>query len=361
MGVLEKARLLSDAGRYDSCGPAVCDVDLQNDLGGVITAKAEHAHCRMFKTLMTNACSHDCTYCTNRAGCNKRKTMYEPQELARLFSFLRQKHRVNGLFLSSGVAGDADKTTEKMLEAARMIRHKQRFRGFLHFKVLPGVSKELVKQASEVADRMSVNIEAPNKQVLSELSSNKDFKHDILRRQLWIKKVSKMNNQTTQVIINDMASDKDVLRMMRSEYEHMGLRRVYYSAFTPVRGTPLERARRTPKWRERRLYNLDFLRRSYGFGYKELEGALDDQDMLTREDPKLIMARERYHDGPVDVNEAPYEELLRIPGIGPTTARRLASQKVSSYKGLRGLGANVDAARPFISLNGKRQTTIPSF
>ena len=359
MDTLQKARLLSSAGQYDSCGPKVCDVDLQHNLGGVITAKAEHTSCKMFKTLMTNACSFDCKYCVNRSGCSKQKAMYQPKEVVDLMSFLQKKHGVNGLFLSSGVAGDPDKMMERMLEAARMLRFKEKFRGYLHLKVLPGASFEMVKQAAEVADRVSINIEAPNNGVLSELSSNKDLRGDILKRQAWIKKVAPHSGQSTQLIVNDLASDVDILRMMRFEYEKMDLRRVYYSAFAPVKETPLEHKEATPAWREHRLYNVDFLLRKYKFSFAELKESMPE-GMLTREDPKLVLARNNFS-GRVDVNEASVEELLRVPGIGPVTAHKLQTRKVHKLSELKKLGANIHVASPFISINGDRQRFLREF
>lgn len=358
---MQKARFLSDAGQYDSCGPKACDVDLQNGLGGVINATAEHKECRLFKTLMTNTCSLDCRYCANRSGCGKRRVAYLPEELSDLFMHLHEKHRINGLFLSSGIAGDADQATERMLEAARLLRHRRGFRGYLHFKVLPGTSYELIKQASELATRMSVNIEAPNKQVLSELASNKDFKHDIIRRQAWVKRLRPPGGQSTQLIVNGLATDEDILRMMRWEYDEMELHRIYYSAFRPVPGTPLEQEKAVPGWREHRLYNADFLYRAYGFSFEELRSVMDG-GMLPREDPKLVMARDTF-DGPVDINEASYEELLRVPGIGLMTASRLSERRkrVTSYLELKRMGANLNLARPFIIVDGKRQRSLLDF
>ena len=214
MGVLEKARLLSYAGRYDSCGPKACEVEINGGLGGIYYAKAEHKTCRLFKTLMDNKCTFDCKYCPNARGCATKEASYKPEELAGLFDYLHKELKVDGLFLSSAVSGDSDTVTERMIESVSLLRSKYMFNGYVHFKVLPGTSYELIKQASELATRLSINIEAPNKGVLNELSSCKDYKIDILRRQAWISSFKLAGGQTTQMIINELATDKDILRMV---------------------------------------------------------------------------------------------------------------------------------------------------
>lgn len=225
---------------------------------------------------------------------------------------------------------------------------------------MPGTSYDLIKQASAFASRLSVNIEAPNKMILQELSSSKQFKSDILKRQAWISKMKLSAGQSTQVIVGNNTTDKQILSMMRWQYENLNLKRMYYSAFTPVAGTPLQRDSAVPTWREARLYNVDFLFRNYGFSFKELLSVLDE-GMLSRQDPKLFLAREQFS-GPLDVNEASYEELIRTPGIGPTSARRILMQKkVSSFVELHRLGVRLKVAKSFISVAGRRQARLSDF
>ena len=361
MNVLEKARILGYAGRYDSCGPKACEVEVNGGLAGIYYAKAEHKTCRLFKTLMDNNCSFDCKYCPNARGCTKKKTRYKPDELAGLFDYLHKRLKVDGLFLSSGVAGDPDKVTERMIEAVRLLRGKYRFNGYVHFKVLPGTSYELIKQASELATRMSINIETPNEAVLKELASCKDYKTDILRRQAWISRFNLAGGQTTQMIINDMATDKDILRMVDWEYRTINLRRVYFSAFMPLKGTPLENEKPGSLLRQNRLYNVDFLHRIYGYTIKEFDSVMED-GMLPRQDPKQALAQANF-DSPVDVNEASYEELIRIPGIGPRTARKIidSKDKINRYEQLHEFGGWVKRAKPFIEVGGKRQVMLSEF
>ena len=361
MELLEKAKILSNSGQYDSCGPKMCEVKVNSGLGGVYYAKAEHKTCKIFKTLMENSCSFDCKYCANRSGCSKTKASYEPRELAKVFDYLRRKERVQELFLSSAVAGDPDRVTEKMIEAVKIIRNDYRFYGYVHFKVLPGTSYELVKQASELSNRMSINIEAPNKGVLSELSSCKDYKIDILKRQAWISRFELSGGQTTQMIVNKLATDKDILRMVDWEYEAMKLRRVYYSAFRPVAGTPLENEKAEPLARQNHLYNADFLIRQYGYEIQEFNNIMKNE-MLPGEDPKVAIAKANF-EGAIDINQASFEELVRIPGIGPKTARRIidSKEKITKYEELKKFGGWVERAKPFIEVDGKRQTMLGEF
>ena len=361
MDTFQKANILTSAGHYDSCGPKMCEVNVNKGLGGIYTAKAEHESCRIFKTLMSNSCSFDCKYCQNT--CKNNKASFEPMELARLFDHLHKNLDVNGLFLSSGVTINPDYATEKMIEAVKIIRNSYNFNGYIHFKVLPGTSRHLIQEASMYANRMSINVEAPNGTILSELSSCKDFRNDILKRQSWIQSINPRSGQSTQVILNKSSTDKDVLKLMRYEYEYMNLKRVYYSAFTPVAGTALENAPAESRVRESRLYNVDFLLRIYGYKYKEFSSIMDN-DMLPRGDPKLELAKISF-DRPIDVNECDYNQLIHIPGIGPRTATaiitRRQKEKIISYVQLDKLGTTIDRAKPFIEINGMRQSNLGEF
>ncbi|MBW3000212.1 helix-hairpin-helix domain-containing protein [Candidatus Woesearchaeota archaeon] len=360
MNVLEKTKILGEAGQYDSCGPKACEVKVDSGLGGIYHAKAEHKTCRLFKTLMNNECSFDCKYCGNSNKCAKKKASYKPKELASVFNHLHKKLDVEGMFLSSSVAGNPDKVTEDMIETVKILRFNYKFRGYIHFKVLPGTSYELIKQASELSTRMSINIEAPNKSTLSELSSCKDYKIDILRRQAWISKFKLGGGQTTQLIVNNLSTDKDILKMVDWEYDKLNLRRIYFSAFRPVKGTALENEKPESPLRQNHLYNVDFLMRKYGYKLKEFDSVMEDE-MLPNEDPKLALAKATF-DGAVDINEAPYEELIRVPGIGPKTAKNIIkSKKITKYEQLHKLGGCVKRAKPFIQIDGKRQTMLRDF
>jgi predicted DNA-binding helix-hairpin-helix protein len=267
---------------------------------------------------MTNACSFDCSYCFNR--CNSRRIYsYTPEELARVFNQLYSSGQVDGLFLSSGSGADADATMRQMIDAVKLVRGPYRFKGYVHLKILPGVGKDSIKEAARYADRLSINIEAPTKQHLAKLSTTKDFDRDIVKRQEWIKEAKPRAGQTTQMVVGACEeTDLEILKAADGWYEDLGLRRVYYSAFTPLKGTPLEGREPESANRLRRLYNADFLMREYGIPFKEIGGIMQG-GYLPPGDPKALLALERFGK-PIDINEAEFEDLIRIPGIGLKTA-----------------------------------------
>ncbi len=361
MNIFEKAKILGDGGRYDTCGPKSCEVKVRDSLGGIYHAKAENKNCILFKTLMSNSCSFDCKYCSNAKNSSKNKAEYTPKELSSIFMYLVKNLKVEGLFLSSGIAANPDKITEKMLEAVKLLRYKEKFKGYIHFKVLPGTSYELIKQASELSTRMSINLETPNKSIMSELSTCKDYKTDILRRQSWISKMK--TGQSTQMIINNISTDKDIIKMADWEYKNFDLRRVFYSRFRPVKGTPLQNTPEEPLLRQNHLYNADFLMRNYNFKVSEFTRIMDD-GMLPRIDPKVALARE-YFDSAVDINQASYYELIRIPSIGPKTAQNIISTRqtntITKTRDFTALGISIKRAAPFIKINGYRQKMLSDF
>jgi len=371
---LSKVRQLSDAGRFDLACECTTkesrqkyteDTLTQAALNGIYTTHiTDGKTVRIFKTLMTNSCTHDCNYCQNSTRCTKShaKSMYEPDELARVFMHLVKNHNIEGLFLSSGIVKDADYTTDRMLEAVKIVREKYQFRGYVHFKILPGVSYDRVKEARKYATRMSINIEATSSERINELTSIKTFKSDILKRQAWIKGMSPPSGQSTQLVVGAAGeTDWEVLKMMKWEYENMDLHRMYYSGFNPVNSTPFESKAAAPKWRANRLYNVDWLYRKYNYEFNELKEVLNDDGMLPDEDPKVTHAK-RFLSKPVEVESANYDELLRVPGIGPKTAKTIISnrQNIGTLKRehLQQMGVILDRADPFIKVDGWTQRTL---
>ena len=352
---IKKVRLLENV--YDVCGGS-----RKEGLGFIYDASTPRGKCPLYKTLISNKCSYDCKYCNNRAGCDKYRADFEPEELAKTFIYLQRKHKLEGLFLSSAVNREPDKTTEKMLQAVRLVRNKYSYQGYIHFKILPGVSFDLIKQASEYADRLSINIECPNKGRLTQLSSNKEYKTDILRRQAWIKKLH--DNQTTQMVIGVAdETDLEVLRMMEWEYKTFDLKRIYYSAFRPLKGTPLENKAPESLLRQNRLYNVDFLIHKYNYNFKEFKEIMIDEMLPKRKDPKLAIALHNFE--PVEINEAEYSELIRVPGIGLKTAEKIiqttANKKLKKRIELKQLGVILKRADPFIKIDGSYQKKLSLF
>ena len=352
MDELERLKLLENT--HDVCGGSK-----EEGLGFIYDASTPKGKCPLYKTLMSNACSFDCKYCSQSAKTRTRTASFQPEELAKTFIELQRKHNLHGLFLSSSVVKDPDKTTEKMIETVKLVRNTHGYKGYIHFKVLPGTSYELIKQASEMADRMSINIESPSKSRLNEIATVKDYKIDILRRQAWISKLH--DNQTTQFIVGAAdETDLELLKMADWEYSSFHLKRIYYSGFKSSKGIELKK-KDCSMTRQNRLYNADYLFRKYFIKLKEIKEVMSNE-MLPKEDPKFALAKLNYS-GAVEINDADYMELLRVPGIGPGSAKRiLALQgKIRKYSQLDEMGVVVKRAKPFIKVDGKWQKRLVDF
>ena len=374
MNLLEKIHLLGASAKWDTCASTASPRKAvgTDRIGNVASSGICHSfgtdgRCiSLFKTLYSNACSYDCSYCTNSASCTQKKTAsYTPEELCKVFMHLYMRNYVEGIFLSSGVIKDPDTTAEQLINTLTLLRTRYKFAGYVHLKIIPGTHYSLIRQASELADRLSINLEAPNKQRLSEISSVKDFKVDIMRRQSWMSRMDIPAGHTTQLVVGGSGeTDKEILSVIDWEYNNLNLKRGYYSAFQPIINTPLQNRIGTPIKREHRLYNVDFMLRRYGIRLKEFYTIMDD-GMLPDQDPKLALAKE-YFDGPVDINQSSFDELVRIPGIGPRSAQRIFSiqknrSKIVSLQELKNIGVVLKRALPFISISGKSQTTLEAF
>jgi len=316
------------------------------------------------KTLMTSACEKDCYYCPTRRGRNRlRRETFKPDELAAGFNLIHQKGIVEGLFLSSGVIGGGTRTMEKTIAAVELLRRKYEFRGYVHLKLMPGAERAAVERALELADRVSVNLEAPNSERLAKLSSTKQFAEDLLAPMQLARALMQENpslartSMTTQLVVGAAdETDREILATTAQLYRELGLARVYYSAFCPIEDTPLENHAPTPPLRELRLYQTDFLLRAYGFTFDDL--VFDSQGNLPLEvDPKTFWASNHPERFPLDVQRAPREDLLRVPGLGPKSVTRLLQlrrvHKFERLSDLARLGADAQRAAPFILLNGK--------
>lgn len=341
--------------RHDACAsiPGICRAKRQD--GGCI---------RLFKTLYTNRCSHQCGYCINSCS-TIRRFSYTPEELSWIAHSLYRSGQIDGLFLSSGTGRGEEEAMEGMLETARLLRSRYGFRGYIHLKILPGASLHHIDEAVDLSDRVSINIEAPSASRMSEISSTKDYERDILQRQRYISRLMERSgtqtDQTTQLVVGAGGeSDIEIFERVLYEYEEMGVKRAYYSAFMPQRGTALERREPQPSWRALRLYQIDRLYRVYSLDPSEIYHAFDEDGFLPNCDPKAKIAMETLER--LDVNSASYKELLRVPGIGPMSARRILAQRqrgpISSRSDLEAIGVRTRKAAPFLQIGRWRSTKL---
>ena len=383
MDVLEKLTILTDAAKYD----AACTSSGGNRaakkgyIGNTSTSVAGCCHTfsadgrcvSLLKVLLTNRCVYDCKYCVNRRSNDTRRAAFTPEELADLTISFYRRNYIEGLFLSSGVFRSPDYTTELMIRTLRLLRETYRFNGYIHAKAIPGTAPELVEQLGLLADRLSVNIELPSEAGLKTLAPDKT-KSAILTPMRQIQARNFQNKeelikyrhapkfapagQSTQLIVGATPdSDFHILRLTQGLYDRYHLKRVFYSAYVPVMEHALLPAKdvKPPLLREHRLYQADWLLRFYGFRAEEL---LDEQhrDFDTRVDPKCSWALAHLEFFPVEVNTADYETLLRIPGVGVTSAKRILSARRAGrlrIDDLPKLGVVMKRAQYFLTASGK--------
>ena len=382
MELLDKLTILSDAAKYDAaCTSSGVRRKFQpgkigntsSSIAGCCHSFSADGRCvTLLKVLMTNCCVYDCKYCVNRRSNDTRRATFTPRELAELTIGFYRRNYIEGLFLSSGVLRNADYTTEQMIRALRILRQEYGFNGYIHAKAIPGTSPELVQQLGLLADRMSVNIELPSQQGLQTLAPDKT-REAILRPMSLIRdKVLESKQelvkykhapafapagQSTQLIVGATKdTDRHILHLTEALYQKYRLKRVFYSAYVPVVENSLLPALDTkpPLLREHRLYQADWLLRFYGFQASEL---LDEAhpDFNPQLDPKCSWAVSHLEHFPVEIMRADYETLLRVPGIGPTSARRIVSARRTAhlrFEDLKKLGVVVKRAQFFLVCDG---------
>ncbi len=316
----------------------------------------------LLKILQSSQCNMDCAYCAFRSARTTQRTALAPEDLASACDRLHRAGLIKGLFLSSGICGRPDQAMERMVDTVTLLRTRFHFDAYIHLKILPGASNAAIEAALSLADRVSVNLEAPNAHRVARLCPSKHFADDLLRplttANLLRGDQPRRVSLTTQMVVGAASEgDDEILRTAADLYRRLGLARVYYSAFSPVRDTPLENLPPAPAWRQYRLYQADRLVAEYGFDPEEL--AYDGEGHLQPDmDPKLAWARRHPERFPVEVNNAERETLLRVPGIGPRSARRIMQWRregaLSDLKQIRSSGANADRAAPYVLLNGRR-------
>ena len=376
----EKLRILSDAAKYDvSCSSSGSGrKNTNNGLGngaisGICHSWSADGRCvSLLKILMTNYCIYDCKYCISRKSNDIERAILTPDEIVRLTMNFYRRNYIEGLFLSSGVIKNADYTMEQMIAVAKKLRLEENFNGYIHMKVIPGASRELIHEMGLYVDRVSVNIELAESKALKLLAPDKK-PTDISTSMGLIRKNQIQNTeekklfkstpsfipagQTTQMIIGAGGeSDYAILSKSENLYKNFDLKRVYYSAYVPVNKSGiLANADAVPMIREHRLYQADWLLRFYDFKAGEI---LDEKNPFIDPllDPKANWAVQNWHLFPMEINRASYKDLLRIPGIGVTSAKRIVMARkysIIKYEHLKKLGVVIKRAKYFITVNGE--------
>ena len=387
--VLTRLEILADAAKYDascaSSGTTRRDSKGGRGIGsttgsGICHAYAPDGRCiSLLKLLLTNHCIFDCHYCVNRKSSNVARARFTPKEVVDLTLSFYRRNYIEGLFLSSGIMKSSNHTMEQMVEVARCLREDHDFRGYIHLKAIPEADPELVRQAGLWADRVSINVELPTEAGLARLAPDKNgtriegtmqrVSSDIIenkdaRKHFRSAPKFAPAGQSTQMIVGaDDASDADIVGKASSLYDRFRLRRVYYSAFSPIPdASAVLPLKRPPLMREHRLYQSDWLMRFYGFAPQDVQHATDDTGMLPLDiDPKLAWALRFREHFPVDVNRASKSMLLRVPGLGTRavgailTARRHRSLRIDD---IARLTVSLKKVRPFIITTDWRPTLL---
>lgn len=378
--LMDKLTILADSAKYDvACtSSGASHPAKRGTIGSCYAPGCCHAFTAdgrcvsLLKVLMSNCCAFDCSYCVNRKSNDVPRATFSPRELAELTIEFYRRNYIEGLFLSSAVLGTPDYTTERMLTVLRLLRKEYHFGGYIHAKTIPGTSPELIQQMGYLADRLSVNVELPSEQSLHLLAPDKG-RHSIFRPMKQISVAGEESRQeltlyrhalkfapagqSTQMIVGaSPETDYHILQLSEGMYQKYGLKRVFYSAYIPVSDDTRLPALDTkpPLLREHRLYQADWLLRFYQFKADEILDQ-DNQSFNPYLDPKCNWAVQHYGLFPVDVNRAPFEMLLRVPGIGPKSARRIRDARRLSALGLdelKRMGVVLKRAQYFITCRG---------
>ena len=328
----------------------------------------------ILKTMLTSACENNCNYCACRAGRTLRRETFTPDEMASIYMLMYQKGYVKGIMLSSGVLGGAIHTQDQLLKTAEILRYHHHYHDYLHLKVMPGAEYEQVLEGMKLADRISVNLEAPNSRRLYDLAPMKKFADQLLQPLKWIQEIrqnqpafltwnGKWPSSVTQFVVGG-TDETDIELLQISEYviKKLDLSRTYYSAFSPIMDTPLENREPENLWRRYRLFQASFLLRDYPFSMEDMP-FIGKGYLPLDIDPKKAWADQNLLNQPVELNHAGREELLHIPGIGPKGASKILNirkkEPIKALGDLKRLGIHGKRAAPYILLNGTRPSYQP--
>ena len=366
MDLKEKLKILADSAKYDaSCSSSGSTRTNKDGIGnasvsGICHSFASDGRCiSLLKILLTNSCIYDCKYCLNRRSNNIKRALFTPEEICTITINFYKRNYIEGLFLSSGIIKSPDYTMELMIKTISLLRHKYHFNGYIHAKAIPGASDALLKQLGSLVDRMSANIELPTENGLKLLAPNKNSKN-VEKTMAYIRENKSRKfvpaGQSTQMIVGaTKENDLDILRKSEDMYKNYNLKRVFYSAYIPInKDTLLPTLERPPLKRENRLYQADWLMRFYNFKVKDLLTE-DNPNFNILIDPKADWALRHMEEFPKEVNKCSYYDLLKIPGIGIKSAKRIiTSRKVFtlSFKDLKKMGVVLKRAQYFITCNG---------
>lgn len=377
--IYDKMKILSDSAKYDvSCSSSGAENNHETgELGathnsGICHTFTSDGRCvSLLKVLLTNFCIYDCVYCINRASNDIPRAAFAPRELADITINFYKRNYIEGLFLSSGIIDNEDHTMHLILRTLKILRHEYRFNGYIHVKLIPGSSGELIKEVVSLASRVSSNIELPSDKSLKLLAPNKTKEKVLqplkLARDISLERTNKPIGMSTQLIVGATPeSDKDILKLSSVMYDKALLKRVYYSAYIPVnddKNLPALTTSKPPLLREHRLYQADWLLRFYEFTYDEI---VDDTNPNLDEDldPKMFWALNNLKYFPIEINKATKEELIRVPGFGIRSTMKILKarryQKLD-FTDLKQLKISTKKARYFITCKGKYQKMVPMY
>lgn len=385
MEIAEKLRILAGAAKYDvSCSSSGSNrSSKKGNIGSVAPSGICHSftpdgRCiSLLKILLTNYCIYDCSYCINRRSNDIERASFTADEVVNITMNFYRRNYIEGLFLSSSIIKNTNFTMELLTTVVHKLRNEHNFRGYIHLKAIPGADEDLIKKAGSLVDRMSVNIELPSSKSLKLLAPEKskddifkpmnNIKNNIITNKYERKKYKNSpifvpGGQSTQLIVGaTKESDLNILNLTENLYNKFDLKRVYYSAYIPVNsGTNLPELKTPPTLREHRLYQGDWLLRVYGFKADELLNEKNPNFDINF-DPKTTYALNNIHLFPVEINKAPYNTLIRIPGIGMRGAKKIVSaRRISSldFFDLKKLGIVIKRAQYFITCKGKYYGTV---